>query len=104
MSFRALPPCLVTYIFTGIMEWTDTNIATAPEAPGVYILRPQDQSIGYIGMAGSGRLRARLQEHKSLNDHPLTRYFDWYEQDTEASAAATEREWIAKYDPPWNKQ
>ena len=86
-----------------ILQWTDANILTAPETCGVYILRPADQTIGYVGMAGSGRLRARLQEHKRLSDHPLTAHFDWYSHDSEEAARAKEAEWIAKHDPPWNK-
>ncbi len=88
---------------SGIVSWIDANIAIVPAAPGVYILRPLDKSIGYIGMAGTGRLRARLQEHKAQADHPLTRHFDWYQHDSEASAAAQERAWIDKHKPPWNQ-
>ena len=86
-----------------IMAWTDTSILTAPEKPGVYVLRPQNKTVGYVGMAGTGRLRARLQEHKTAADHPLTKFFDWYEHDTEGSAETRETAWIAKYDPPWNR-
>lgn len=85
------------------MAWTDANILTAPNSPGVYVLRPTDRSIGYIGSAGPKRLRARLQEHKTNADHPRTQYFNWYEHDTEASAKGQEAAWIAQYEPPWNK-
>ncbi len=87
-----------------LLAWTDTNIDTVPETCGVYILRSAGQSIGYIGMAGAKRLRARLKEHKSLNDYPKTRYFDWFQHDSEASARAAEQELIAMFNPPWNKQ
>jgi excinuclease UvrABC nuclease subunit len=88
---------------SGILKWTDENVAAVPESCGVYILRPSDGSIGYIGMAGPKQLRTRLQKHKSDNDHPRTAKFDWYQTSDEASASTTEKAWIKKHDPPWNK-
>jgi len=88
---------------SAILAWTAENIDQAPETPGVYVLRPSNKTKGYIGSAGTGRLRARLNEHMSGNDHPLTKYFDWYQHDSEKSARDQELAWIKKYDPPWNK-
>lgn len=85
-----------------ILLWQEWNLRTAPEKAGVYVLRKDDKSIGYIGSAGTGRLQARLLEHLRLSSYPRTRYFDWYQTPTEADARQLERDWIVRYDPPWN--
>lgn len=86
-----------------ILNWTERNIDATPETSGVYLLRPTQASIGYIGMAGAGRLRARLKEHWDQKDHPRTAWFDWYQTASEADARQLEQAWIAHNDPPWNK-
>lgn len=87
---------------SGILAWTDDNIDAAPETCGVYILRNEEKRKCYIGMAGAKRLRKRIKEHKSKNDHPLTKHFDWYQHDSEESARNQETAWIEEHKPPWN--
>ena len=84
------------------LAWNEWNIKTTPEKCGVYVLRDANQNIGYIGSAEAGRLQARLLEHWQANDHPRTRWFDWYQTASEADARALERDWIERYRPPWN--
>lgn len=85
------------------LPWTDANIKTVPEVAGVYVLRSGDGKIGYIGSAGTGRLRARLLEHRNQNTHPKTASFDWYQTASEDEARKLETAWITKHAPPWNK-
>jgi excinuclease UvrABC nuclease subunit len=85
------------------LPWTAGHVNATPEKPGVYILRPSDQTIGYIGSAGTRGLRARLAEHYNQDNYPRTAYFDWYQTATEADARELELDWIARYSPPWNK-
>jgi len=88
-----------------VLSWSEDNIKKAPETCGVYTLRTGigTDTIGYVGSAGAGRLRARLLEHWTANDHPRTKYFHWAQCTDEENARKVERDWIQRYDPPWNK-
>jgi len=88
-----------------VMTWTEGNINTAPETCGVYTLRTGAPiaSIGYVGSAGAGRLRARLNEQWTSRDHPRTTHFHWVQCTDHENALKLERDWIARYRPPWNK-
>ena len=87
-----------------VYTWTEANIRKAPETCGVYTLRTGTPvaSIGYVGMVGAGRLRARLMEHWTKRDHPKTTHFHWVKCPSEREAASLERSWREKYEPPWN--
>jgi len=90
---------------SSVLVWSETNVKNAPETCGVYTLRAGTtvDSIGYVGSAGAGRLRARLLEHWNNRDHPRTTHFCWTKCASEQAAKDLESAWIAKYKPPWNK-
>lgn len=90
---------------SNVLVWSEANIKKAPQTCGVYTLRTDTTvaSIRYIGSAGAGRLRARLMEHYTTRDHPRTKYFHWAKCTNTENAQTLECNWIAKYNPPWNK-
>lgn len=89
---------------SNVFTWSEANIQRAPGTCGVYTLRTGTAipDIGYIGVAGAGRLRARLMEHWTSHDHPHTTHFHWAQCTDEENARALERRWINQYEPPWN--
>jgi len=89
---------------SNVLVWSEANINEAPETCGVYTLRTDTTvaSIGYVGSAGAGRLRARLLEHWTNHDHPRTKYFHWAQCSDAENAGKVESVWIERYKPPWN--
>lgn len=87
---------------SGILMWEHEIISATPDVAGVYVLRDFNQSIIYIGSAGSGRLRERLLEHWRSSDIPEVRYFDWYQTADTRDARSLENTWIRRYQPRFN--
>jgi len=86
-----------------ILPWNEPNIRQTPAATGVYALRDSRQTITYIGRTTAPRrLRDRIMDHWNTGDVPGVAFFDWYQMDSEESAAAMEADGIRKYQPRYN--
>ncbi|MFH1714316.1 MAG: hypothetical protein ABH831_01870 [Candidatus Nealsonbacteria bacterium] len=82
---------------SGILTWSEENINNAPTTPGLFILRssPINGAVIYIGI--SFDLKETLMKVFKENPFPDTRFFDWYETDTEDDAELIKKEWDIKY-------
>lgn len=82
---------------SGIFTWSEENINSSPNSPGVFILRssPINGAIIYVG--ASGNLKENLLKYFREGTFLDAKFFDWYTTDTEEEAELIKKEWDIKY-------
>ena len=85
-------------------RFCNKNISTVPNQSGVYVLKNPNNKIQYVGSAGAGRLKARLQEHLNQKDIPNVTYFQFRKTTSEKMARELEKKYILRLKPRYNKQ
>jgi excinuclease UvrABC nuclease subunit len=75
--------------------FTDGNISSSPDQPGVYALY-KDGTESYIGKATIS-IRTRLQAHKRGDDGSCTQRSTAYRRETTSSPTSRERELLEEF-------
>lgn len=84
------------------------QVASAPDAPGVYLWKAADGSVLYVGKAKS--LRKRMRQYTSGQDErekiplmmELVASFDYVVTNTEVESLVLEKNLIRQFHPPYN--
>ena len=80
-------------------NFNQKNINDVPEQSGVYVITSKRGICQWVGMAGPGRLRERLQEHLRENDVKAADLFQFRPTSSEAEARMREEEYKGRLKP-----
>ena len=80
------------------------NLGTVPDQSGIYELLNRNGGVNYVGRAGAGRLRERLEEHLNSGDIPGSSQFRYRPTTGTAEATKLEKQYIKKENPKHNIQ